>query len=107
VTVNLPQNTPADNLIYMASELFTPEWTPDDEEGLLEREGNVALGTVNIPNFTNLAFKFTRGAWHLAEVNTDCSERPNRFTYIQCDGTEPMSIEATVVAWQGEGGDCP
>ncbi len=107
VNVTLPQSTPSEDVIYLASEQFTPEWVPNDDEGLLERNDNLASGLVTLPNFTNVAYKFTRGDWSTVEVNIDCSEYDNRFIYIQCSGDEILEINAEVVAWKGSGGQCP
>ena len=83
----------------MASPLPGPRLKPNDEEGLLTLEDGEIKGQVIFPNQSNVAYKFTRGDWSKVEVNADCGERTNRFTYIQCQADEVLNIEAEVVAW--------
>ena len=99
VSLTVPAGTPSDDSLYLASEQFTPEWEPNDEQGLLTVEEGEIKGQVIFPNQSNVAYKFTRGEWSKVEVNSDCSERSNRFTYIQCQADEVLNIEAEVVAW--------
>ena len=108
VSVALPSSTPESDVIYLASEQFMPEWVPNDERGLLERDGLQATGVITLPNVTNVVYKFTRGDWSLVEVNSDCTERMNRLFYVRCTDDTPIELNATeVLAWKGRGGQCP
>ena len=106
VSVTLPPSTPSGDTIYMASDVFEPQWLPNDEQGALIREDNLARGVILLPNFTNVAYKFTRGNWETVEVNEDCTERANRFSFIRCAAGEELTIEEEVTTWKGAG-VCP
>jgi len=72
----------------------------------LIREDTLARGVILLPNFTNVAYKFTRGDWDSVEVNQDCSERANRFSFISCAAGEELTIEEDVTTWRDTNG-CP
>ena len=109
VTVNFPAGSPEDLPVFIASGQFTPEWTPDDEdEGALVVSGDSATGVITFPNFTNVAYKYTRGTWETVEVNSDCTDlTADRFFFVRCDADEELSVSDVVGQWRGIEGGCP
>lgn len=72
ITVQLPPGTSTGTAIHVASSAWG--WTHRP----LERTGDVAQGTLEVPRGQWFFYKITRGAWSSVEKDATCGERPNR-----------------------------
>ncbi|MEJ2594891.1 MAG: alpha/beta hydrolase-fold protein [bacterium] len=82
VITSLPQETPPDDPIYMASNLNG--WNPGSPDHLLTRndDGLYEITTEAFPEGIAIEFKFTRGSWATVEKGPNMEELPNRtFTF--------------------------
>lgn len=92
---DIPDNTPSNSQIYMASTLN--QWNPADKDYKFIRD-SLEIFTLTIDSLTpeqELQFKLTLGTWQLVEVDNFGAELINRtYTYTQLD-----TLYISVIAW--------
>ncbi|MBI2392746.1 MAG: hypothetical protein HYV09_24385 [Deltaproteobacteria bacterium] len=72
ITVQVPAGTSTSTAIHVASSAWG--WTHRP----LDRTGDVATGTLEVPRGKWFFYKVTRGAWSTVEKDATCAERSNR-----------------------------
>ncbi|MFA5417474.1 MAG: glycogen-binding domain-containing protein [Bacteroidales bacterium] len=88
----LPENTPKDDVIAMASNLNS--WDPDDASISKETQSGNRYITINRPRGVNkLEFKLTRGSLSSSESDKFGNEIPNRVVEFGTKDTVKVSIE--------------
>lgn len=95
VITKLPENTPNETEIFMASSLNN--WNPKDENYQFKKDGKGNL-TLILPKITeNFEYKLTQGSWEQAEGDSLGKSRPNRkFDFKQ----SPKIIRLKIASWQ-------
>lgn len=96
----LPSSTPTDATVYLAGNLFAPQWNPQDTRGEMTRDGLTARVTLEQPQFTEISYKFTLGSWESVERSAECAEISNRVTFVRCNAIDPVQrVETSVARW--------
>ncbi|WP_175420122.1 glucodextranase DOMON-like domain-containing protein [Marinitoga sp. 1154] len=91
--VNLPQNTPISDSIYIVGNFNN--WDPGQLE--MERKGNKAVYTLDTEVGKRLEYKYTRGNWDTVEKDENGEEISNRVLIVT--DTEQLQIDK-IASWR-------
>lgn len=91
---NIPANTPANSILYLASS--TNNWNPFDNKKQFVKlpDGKRAL-TIKFIDKSGFEYKITRGGWPKVENTSSFAEMENR----KIDAKSKDTIHITVAAW--------
>ncbi len=95
VTVTVPTNTPARDIVYIASD--AANWIPNGVR-MSPLPGSRWTATLTLGKGSTLKYKYTRGSWETAETNQAGVEIPNRSLSITKTG-DGQQIQDVVVRW--------
>jgi len=95
VIEQLPQNTPEESPIYLASNINS--WDPENDSYQLKKLPNGRY-FINIPKSGNhFEYKLTRGGWRKVEINQYGGDIDNRIQYFGFADTVYIDVEG----WKG------
>ena len=90
----MPQNTPADESIYLAGNF--QGWQQGMNKWILEKTDNGRFQYTFYPASGDLEFKFTRGGWDKVETRENGGNMPNRVHHYK--GVAD-TLKVTISAW--------
>ena len=93
---NIPQDTPLDATLYMASNLNG--WNPKDENYAFKKQSDGSFTLAISSKESNVEYKITQGSWDVAEGDANGNSIENR--KIEINSTTPKTMEITVESWQ-------
>ena len=95
ITVTVPTNTPARDIVYMATD--AANWVPNGVR-MSPLTGNRWTATLTLGKGSSLKYKYTRGSWQTAETNQSGMEIPNRSLSIT-KTNDTQQVQDLVVRW--------
>lgn len=102
--VTVPEGTQGQGAVYIAGNLGAdyPNWDP---AGLALEEVDATHWQIvlDIPEGSNLEYKYARGSWEAVEKGTECEEINNRRASVNPDTLAPdgtLTVEDTVAKWR-------